>query len=103
MVCVRRGASRNCRSFREVSDAQQSASLGVRGPAESRRPGVHILVSRQPHDQLRHRPGRERDVRPAEQAQCAVHRARVPLALGQLHVRAEQRVPRQHGHTHTER
>lgn len=58
----RRGPSRDSRRFGEVSDAQQSAALGMRGPAEPRGPGVHILVPRQPDDQLRHRPGSERHV-----------------------------------------
>lgn len=98
-----RGTGRDSRCFREVSDAEQPAAPGMRGPAEPPGPGVHILVPRQPDDQLRHRPGSERHVRLTEQAQRTVHRTRVPLTFRQLHVRAEQRVPRQHGHTHPQR
>lgn len=68
-----RGTGRDIRRFREVSNAEQPAASGMHRPAEPRGPGIHILVPRQPNDQLRHRPRCERHVRLTEQAQRIVH------------------------------
>lgn len=89
LFAIRRSASRDCRCFRKVSDAEQPVALGMRRSAKSRGSRVHILVSRQSDDQLRHRSGRKRDVGLAEQAQRLVHRTRVPFTFRQLYMCAE--------------
>lgn len=87
-ICRSQGG--DSRSGGEIRQTRQHAAAPLPGEEVHGGAVVSLLVPQLPHDQLRRRPGRQREHRPGQPGELAGGAEGVGPPLGQLHLRGQQ-------------